>query len=233
MEMRWMAPVLLCLSGSSSPAPAQGADANVMREAAAVRAEIARNAAALRQYTWTEQTEVLVGGSVKSTDAFTCRYGEDGALLKRPLGEGKQMEAARAVSNRPTVRGKADLQDYIERAFTRIYNYVPPKPAQIDYLLQNGHASLGQSADGKSEIRFTHFYLAGDTVVFTYNPQSKALLRGTISSYLGGPKDPVTLEAAFEPLPDGVNHLGSATLNAKAKKVVVRVRNLDYRKAAP
>jgi hypothetical protein len=69
--------------------------------------------------------------------------------------------------------------------------------------------------------------------VFTYDSASKALLRATVASTLGGPKDPVTLEAVFETLPGGVNHLSSAVLTAKKKKVVVKRQNVDYRKMAP
>jgi len=233
MNLRLTASLLLCLSAPPRWMHAQGSDPNLMREATAVRAEIARSAAALRQYLWTEQTEVSVGGSVKSTRELTCHYDPSGELLKTLARNGKEMEAARAISNRPSVRSKADMQDYIERAITRIQDYVPPKPEQIDHLLQSGQASLGQSAEGHSEIRLTNYYVRGDSFVFTYDPASKALLRATVASTLGGPKDPVTLEAVFETLPGGVNHLSSAVLTAKKKKVVVKRQNVDYRKMAP
>jgi hypothetical protein len=233
MTMRGIATLLFCLSTSVCKVRAQGADTHLMREAEAVRAEIARSAAGLRQYAWTEQTEVLVSGKMKSMNAFTCGYDTSGALSKTPLAKGKQMDAGRTTSNRPAIRGKADMRDYIERAVSRIHTYVPPDPKQIDYLLQNGHASLGQSQEGKSELRLTHYFVEGDSLAFIYDPQSKVLLRATIASQLGSPKDPVALEAVFETLPDGVNHLKSALLKAKARKVEVRMRNLDYRKAGP
>ena len=215
MKWRWIMPVLLYVSTPSGGLRGQGADANVMREAAAVRAEIARSASGLRQYAWTEQTEVFVSGSLKSSNTLTCRYDDSGKVLKTPLDAGKQMDAGRSTSNRPTVRGKADLRDYIERAVSRVYNYAPPQPELIDYALREGKASLGQSADGKSEIRLTHYYLDGDSFVFTYDSRSKLLLRATVASMLGSAKDPVTLEAVFETLPDGVNHVSSAVLIAK------------------
>src|SRR5215471_17626201 len=48
--MNWTLIAVALLFG---PAQTDGTDPNLMREAAAVRAEIARSAAALRQYTWT------------------------------------------------------------------------------------------------------------------------------------------------------------------------------------
>ena len=59
------------------------------------------------------------------------------------------------------------------------------------------------------------------------------LLRATVASMLGSPKDPVTLEAVFETLPDGVNHVSSAVLTAKKRNVEVKLFNRDYRKVAP
>jgi hypothetical protein len=204
-----------------------------MRDAALVRGEIASSAEGLRQYTWTEQTEVLVGGSVKSIREFNCHFDASGQLVKTPLDTDKETVKAASTSKRPLVRSKADMQDYIERAVRRIRDYVPPEPRQIDYVLQSGRASFGQSANANSEIRLTHYFEEGDAFVFTYDSASKVLRRATIASTLGSPKDPVKLEAVFETLPDGVNHLSSAILHASKRNVVVKTRNLDYRKIAP
>jgi hypothetical protein len=230
MKSRRITLALLCWSAASAWIRAQGADPSLLKEAAAVRAEIGRSVAALRQYAWTEQTEVLVGGSVKSSDTFACRYDASGKLLRMLLDTGKQLEGGRSTSNRPSVRGKADLRDYIERSVTRIHEYAPPRPELIDHALLNGQASLGPVADGRSEIRLTYYYLAGDSYVFTYDSRSKLLLRATVRSILGSAKDPVTMEATFETLPDGVNHIGSAILTAKKRSVQVRMRNVGYYK---
>ena len=100
-------------------------------------------------------------------------------------------------------------------------------------LVKNSRCHVDQMhADGKSEIRFKPYYKQGDSLVLTYDPVSKLPLGGTIISDLGSPKDPVTVEAVFETLPDGVNHLVSATLNAKAKNVQVKATNSNYQKLA-
>jgi hypothetical protein len=130
------------------------------------------------------------------------------------------------------VRRKADLQDYIQRTISLIAYYVPPKPEQLDAMLSRGDASQELSEPGKSRIRFRDYHQRGDSMTFTYDPTSKALLSVTVLSTLGGsPKDPVTLEAVFETLPDGVNHLASTTVIAKAKKIEVKTRNVSYAKA--
>src|SRR5947209_18941067 len=99
------------------------------------------------------------------------------------------------------------MEDYIERAISRVNIYLPPNPEDIDHQLQNGTATLGQSDGGKSVVRFERYYEIGDSLVFIYDAATKALLQISIVSTLGSPKDPITMEALFERLPDGVNHL--------------------------
>jgi hypothetical protein len=212
---------------------AQGADPNLLREAEAVRAVLADAKAALAGYTWTEYTEVLVDGKVHSTEQFTCRYNAKGEVVRTLKDEtAPEGKPGSATSNKPRSRSKAAKQDYIERAISLIRYYVPPNPDRITAMLQNGTASMGPSEGGKSEIRFQRYFMAGDSMVFKYDSATKALIHVSITSFLGDKKDPVTLEADFGTLQGGVAHLDSTTLDAKAKKVQVKTRNLSYQKVS-
>jgi hypothetical protein len=229
MRLRLLAGLLACGVPPLSCIRAQGADPNVTLEAAAVKAEMARSLAALRHYTWTEHTDVLIKGNVKSASQATCRYDSSGNLVKTPLAGDKKADANPA-SNRPMVRKKAEKQDYIERAISRIGRYLPPNPEQVQYALNNGLASLEHDSAGRSAIRLKDYFQTGDSVVFTYDPKSKMLQQVNVFTDLASPKDPVTMEATFEPLPDGVNHLASTTLNAPGQKVQIKTRNILYEK---
>ena len=209
---------------------AQAAPADLAAEVAAVRAALARSYDGLLPYTWVEHTEVLVKGDLKSSTDLNCNFDKDGYIVKTPLNTGTAADDGSATSKRPRQRKKADQNDYIERALSMIHQYVPPKPDQIDHMLRSGQASLEPGETGASAMRFKEYFQTGDSMVFTYDPATKALLKVTVASTLGGPKDPVTLVAIFQPLTDGVNHMTSATLVAKAKKVEVERTNVDYRK---
>lgn len=228
--MRLARTLLLCGFCLPCTMRAQQPDPILIREVSAVREELARNRAALGHYTWSSVIEVSVKGDVESAKTYKCRYDQNGEFQRMLVETGKDMQVANGVSKRPRVRSKADMQDYIERAMTRIYKYVPPDPEQINFLLNNGNASLGMSRGNTSEVRFRNYFDDGDILVFTYNSVSKNLLSVRVASTLGTPKDPVTLEAQFEPLPEGINHVSSATLNAPAKKVQMKLRNFMYEK---
>jgi hypothetical protein len=226
MRIRLVMGMVLCGSTLS----AQAVDPKVMQEVAAVRAALDLNYTGLRGYTWTEHTEVRVKGKVKSSSDALCRYDGSGKITRTPIDPAEAKGPSSTVSKRYSVRKKADMEDYIDRAIGRIQSYAPPDPEQIDRVVKEGHASLGRADGGKSEARFANYYEDGDSLVFRYDPVSKALVSARVTSTLGSPKDPVTMEVVFETLPDGVNHLGSATLIAKSKNVEVVRRNSRYEK---
>jgi len=209
------------------PLHAQNFDPELAGEVNLIRAEVASNNMALRQYTWTEHTEVRVKGKLQSTTDFSCRYDANGQVVKTPLIP-ENKDGANGVSKRPLVRKKSELEDYIERAISMIGSYVPPDPQQIDAMLARGDASVEPSTPGKLSIRFNRYFQKGDSMVFSYDPATKKLDRVTVQSALGSPKDPVTMIAIFETLPDGVNHLGSTTVTAPTKKVEVKTSNKSY-----
>jgi hypothetical protein len=232
LKNRLVAGLLFLLLASLGRIGAQGVDPKVVSEVTAVRAVLALNAAALRYYTWTEHTEVLVKGDLKSSSDVSCRYDSSGAITKTAIPAGEAKGPANTVSKRYVVRKKADMEDYIARAVGRIQNYAPPDPEQINHLVEQGRASLSPSAGNMSEVRFTNYFEKGDSLTFTYESVSKELLRARVVSTLGSPKDPVTMDVVFETLPDGARHISSATLNAKSKKVQVIRRNVNYEKVA-
>jgi len=228
--MKPMAPATVLILFGLIPLGAQNADPAVMTEALAVREGIVQSLAALKQYTWTEQTEVLVKGKLKSTASAQCRYNGFGELTKTPAGAGAN-DDPNALSKRPMVRKKAEIEDYIERAVSLVHSYLPPKPDRIQYLLGHGGVKLEQAEAGRFDLVFRKYLRDEDSLTFSYDPASKRLVKIVVNSNLGNVKDPVKMEAVFETLPDGVNHLSSAVLDAPAKKVRVNTRNADYRKA--
>ena len=52
-----------------------------------------------------------------------------------------------------------------------------------------------------------------------------------MATYLDKPDDRVTMNVQFAELPDGTTYQSSTTLDAPAKKVVVKIDNSGYRPA--
>ena len=54
-------------------------------KSAAIKEALAKNQAALRQYTWIETTTISLKGEVKKKEQKQCSYGADGKVQKVPI----------------------------------------------------------------------------------------------------------------------------------------------------
>src|ERR1700758_1115087 len=74
------------LAALSAPAQNEaGAGSARQEKVAALKQSLAQNQAALKQYSWTETTQVSLKGEVKKTEQKQCQYGPDGKVQKTPI----------------------------------------------------------------------------------------------------------------------------------------------------
>src|SRR5262245_39275756 len=108
--------------------------------AAAIKESMAKNQAALHQYTWIETTEISLKGEVKKKEQKQCYYGADGKVQKTPLpGEAppQQKESGggrrrRGALKEAIVEKKVDeLKGYMEKVAALVHEYVPPDAQKI------------------------------------------------------------------------------------------------------
>src|SRR4030095_39416 len=87
----------------SLPLPAQQPDAAakqqmIQEKVAALKKSLAQNQAALKQYSWTESTEISLKGEVKKREQKECHYGPDGKVVKTPIAGGDQPQEQKEQS---------------------------------------------------------------------------------------------------------------------------------------
>lgn len=231
-QIRLCVPVLCILIGAAT-ASAQGVKQELQQKLATVKESVARNQASLRQYTWTEHTDISLKGEVKKSSDNLCRYGADGKVAKTPVGTPPPPKQMRGLKKKIVENKVEDLKDYMERAAALIHRYMPPSPDSMQAAFQAGNAGLGQAGPGKIQLQFKNYAKQGDSLTFNFDTATKALQTISVNSYLDDPKDDVvTLAVAFQSLPDGTNYVASTTLNAAAKQVVVKTSNGNYQKLA-
>jgi hypothetical protein len=223
---------LLCAAALCPALAAQNLKQELQQKLATVKESVARNQAALRQYTWTEHTDILVKGEVKSTKDFICRYGPDGKVQKTPIGTPAPKKEMRGLKKKIVENKVEELTDYMERSASLIHHYMPPSPQVMQSNFQAGNATLGQAGPGRVELQFKDYLKPGDALVFRFDAETKALSKIAVRSYLNEPSDPVTLDVNFQNLPDGTNYAANTLLNAAAKNVQVKVTNSNYQKVA-
>jgi hypothetical protein len=231
MRKSLIAGVAVCTIGFVTLLAAQNIKQELQQKVATVKESVARNQAALRQYTWTEHTDILYKGDVKKTTDKLCRYGPDGKVQKTVLNTSPQKEL-RGVRKRVVDKKVDELKDYMDRAVALIHQYMPPDPEAMQASYQAGNVMIGQSGPGSILLQFKDYMKPADQLAFTFDSASKAVTKIAIASYLSDQKDSVTLDVTFQMLPDGTNHQAATVLNAPAKDIQVKVQNSNYQRLA-
>jgi hypothetical protein len=209
---------------------------------AAIKEVLARNQAALRQYSWIETTTISLKGEVKKKEQKQCSYGADGKVQKTPLpGQAPPKQQQQQAGGRRGGRLKEnivenkveDLTEYMEKAAALVHQYVPPDPQKVQAAQSAGNVAV-QPAGGVTTLNVKSYLKAGDSLSLGFDPAAKAMRSYTVQSYVEKPKeDDVTLSVKFNSLPDGTTYPETIVLNVTAKNVVVNISNSGYKKAGP
>jgi len=210
---------------------------------AALKQSLAQNQAALKQYSWTETTQISLKGEVKKQEQKECHYGPDGKVQKTPLQGAAPPQQQAGGGGRRGGRLKkeiaekkvGEIKDYMERVAALVHEYVPPDPAKIQAAQAAGNVSVAPNpSQGSATLTFKDYLKAGDSLALGFDSGAKKIRSYDVHSYLDKPKeDDVTLAVSFASLPDGTNYAQQTILDATAKKIQVKVTNSDYKKAGP
>ena len=149
-----------------------------------VKEGVAKNQAALRQYAWIEQTNVLRKGEAKKTTYYQCQYGSDGTVQKVPTGGSPPPGQPRGIRGRVIERKTEELESYMQRAVALVKQYVPPNPEEMEADFQAGNASLGRGGPGTVQLQFRNYVKSGDSVVFTFDTAARALTHINVNTYM-------------------------------------------------
>ena len=220
---------------------AQQPDASAKQEKiAALKQSLAKNQAALKQYAWTETTQISLKGEVKKQEQKACQYGPDGKVQKTPMQGASQPQQPQQESGGGRRGGRVkkqivekkvgEMKDYMERVAALVHQYVPPDPQKIQAAAAAGNVAA-TPAQPVSTITIKNYLKQGDSVTLGFDTVAKAIASYNVESYLDDPKDDaVKLAVNFAKLPDGTNYAQQTVLDATGKKIEVKVTNSDYKK---
>lgn len=209
--------------------------------AAALKEALAKNKAALGQYSWLETTDITLKGEQKKQEQKQCRYGADGKVIKTPVPgaaapEPQQAEPSRrrggGAVKKAVVSNKIDeMKDYMEKVKALVQQYVPPDPQKIQSVQAAGNLALAPSSDGAT-LTLKDYAKPGDSMVLGLDAKGTAIRSFSVKSYVEKPKDDdVTLSVTYAALPDGTSYPQRTVLDVAAKKIGVTVTNSGYQKA--
>lgn len=194
-----------------------------------IQQAVAANQQRLARYTWREQQTVSLKGEVKSQTLYQVRMGPDGKPQKSQIGAPPPPPSGGRMKQRVIEKKTGELKEYAQQISALVHSYVPPNPEKMKQAFQQGTGSLSKAGPDGVRVAFTSFNMRGDSLTLVFNTSQKGIQSVQVSSYLNNdPSDAVTFSAQFAKLPDGTNHMASATVNGVKKQLTIQIQNMDY-----
>ncbi|HVO63175.1 MAG TPA: hypothetical protein VMT53_19760 [Terriglobales bacterium] len=209
------------------PAPAQ--NPQLEERLMALKQNQAANKQKLAQYTWTETETISLKGEVKDVKTYQVQMvnGQQQKTLVNNQQSQQQGGREGRLKERVVDKKKAEYQEYGQQIAALAKQYTTPNPDALMQAKQAGNISLVTSGGGVKLV-IKNYVKQGDSVTFAIDPQSKQLQSLDVNSYLNDPKDAVTINAQFEKLPNGPNHVASTLINGVSKQLTVQDLNSNY-----
>src|SRR5271155_2031039 len=172
---------------------AMAQNGELQQKLAAAKQAAAQNKQRLRQYQWTETTQLTLKGDPKPATQNLCQYGPDGQVQKTPLGAPPPPPSGGRLKQRVVAKKKGEMTDYMDEVKGLLSMYVPPDPQKMDQAFQAGKASLNPNG-GIVNLVFTDYAVPGDQMTLTFDPAAKKVISLSVNTYMGDSKDAVTLQ---------------------------------------
>jgi len=231
-----MTAVFVVVMSLAMPSFAQmgGGSSDLQQKVQALKEAAAANKQALQQYQWVETTVLTYKGEDKPPKQELCRYGADGQVQKVPIGPPQQPQQSGRqgrLKERVVEKKKEEMQDYLQQAKSVISLYVPPNPQRMQQAFQNHNVSIEPGA-GVAQLVFKNYAQPGDQMTIAFDTAAKKIQSINVNSYVGDPKDSISMTAQMATLPGGPNYVSQSVLNAPSKDVKITTTNSQYSKIA-
>jgi Rieske Fe-S protein len=234
-----VAAIMTMIAPAIAQTAAAPAKAELQQHLAEIKQSSAANQQKLRQYQWTETTNVTLKGQPKPPKQSLARYGPDGKVQKTPIDtpqpQPQQQQAGGRggrIKQRVIEKKKEEFQEYGAQIKTLLALYLPPDPQHMQQAFQAGKASLNKGS-GTADIVFHDYALPGDQMTLSFDTAAKKISTINVKTYMDDPKDTVTLAVQFASLPDGTHYVQKTDLNATAKQLQVTTISSNFQPLTP
>lgn len=196
----------------------------------AIKQAQTENQQKLAQYTWTETETTSIKGSVKDTKIYHVQM-ENGQQQKIEVSDQKAQSGGDGgrMKQRMIEKKTEEYEQYGQQLSALAKQYTTPNPQLLMQAKQAGNISV-QPGAGTVSLVINNYIKPGDSVTMTISEQTHSPVSVKVNSYLSDPNDAATIAAQFAQLPDGTNHVASATINGVSKHLTVAEQNSNYQK---
>src|SRR6476620_12211901 len=166
---------LLAAGRAASQNPQQGPASGVselQQRLAEVKQSAAHNKDALSDYSWEEQEQIAIKGSVKDTKIYQVHLGPDGKPVKDQAEDMPQSSGGRQRGLAHHVKEKKgeEYKEYGQQIGALAQQYAQPDPERLQQAFQQGNVMLGSGgAPGEVKMVISNYVKLNDKVTLTFN----------------------------------------------------------------
>lgn len=204
------------------PILAQGQNAERAEKIAEARK---KNAALLRQYSWTSRTELKEDGKVRDIRVELVNYGPNGQLQCTPLNEQGASMPRGFLRRHVAEEKKHKTQEYLTGLRSLLDQYTLPTTGKVLDFIDRAQVRL-PGPGGLVLLTGNNVVNPGDSMSLWVDAGTHQTRKVEIKSTYKG--DPVTVTATFKALPGGPTHLEYAEVEVPAKNMSLQVHNFNY-----
>lgn len=195
---------------------------------AALKENLAKSQALLKQYEWVETRVLTRKGEEKNRAENRCFYGPDGTVVRETISATPEMKAG-GLKGKIIEKKKAELAEEMKSAGELIKSYIPPDPARIEAAKAAGKIAVAQDGP-RVKIDIRDYQKAGDLLTFELDLANHTVLGLKVSTWMKNAKDAVTMTTKLGVLDDGAMYPAETVLTLPSESIVVTTTNSGHKK---
>jgi len=137
----------------------------------------------------------------------------------------------RSLVGRDTSRLSYNDEGYAEQIAGLAASYAQPQPGKLVQLLNQGNVIINPTGTPNVVSVDVQSYLKqGDDCTIVFNNATNQIVSIKVASYLTDPLSMVHINAQYDQLPEGVNHVATLRVDGLTNNLVISEQNLNYQK---
>ena len=185
-----------------------------------------KNAALMKQYSWTCRTEISEDGTTKDTRVDTVTLGPDGQPQHTLLTDQSNPLPRGFFRKRIAEKEREKMETFLKGMRAFLNQYTSPNAGKvIDFISTAQIPPPGPN--GVLQLSGSSVVIPGDTVSLSLDAPTRLTLRMTAMTSFEG--DQITLTAVFRTLKSGLNYAAYIQVNVYGdKNLSILIQNYDY-----
>lgn len=227
--------ILFIAAGLISNRPVSGQTPELQARVQEIMHAAAKNKQALGRYTWVEQVTISVEGEQKKQEHFQARLGPDSqpqeTSLDTPPVPSPREGRWRTLKEHLVVKRTEDYQEYAARMKSLANQYLPPDKDRLQQAWDRGDITPGTAAGSPSELQLIiHNYLEPSDLMTLVIDSQKQVISVQVATYLGAPRDAMTLTVHFTRLPGGSDQISNTVICCPGRQLNIAIQDSDYQR---